>query len=309
MRLYRVLIAGVLFFSPHVSALVPESGLYYDKMRPGLGYYIEVQGTTLVLTVYGYLKTGEPVFYLAAGTIVDGPHGHGQVLDPPAPLKYDFPLEYFGTLYQSSNGPCVSCAQANWQPSQHTAAVGEAFVRMVDYGRLYVAFEMSDGSTIGSYVQRIGFGTLGYTLRPSSALNPADSSMPSFIGTWVFTEKDNPAKQPWIFHFTEIEGPYVSSIDLFSPYGKGQTAIRFMDSSSDAILTCFWFGCGLEQNGEVAFYIKFWDVAMGHALDYIGEELYADDYLSDYRSDQLVVGVRIGDPIPDALPPPEEESW
>lgn len=297
-----------LLFTARAWAVVPESGIYYDSRRPGLGYYIEVQGTVLTLTVYGHLTSGEPVFYQASGEVTDAPHGYAQLFDPPAQLEFDYPYQFTAPLYQFDDGPCASCEPADWVPSENVTQVGRVYISLVDYGRLFIGFEMQDGPTIGGTVRRLGFGVPGHELRSEGIVSPNAFSIPSFLGTWVFTDKNDPGSESWVFHFDQVEGPLVSDVDLNVPYNENQIVVRYFDSARNAELVCFYFGCGLRESGVIMFYIRFWDIAMDRVLGYVGDELYADDFLPAYRSEHLVTGVRIDDPIPDAAPPPEEEE-
>jgi hypothetical protein len=75
-------------------AVIPEAGLWAvvseENGQPGRGFTIDVQPGILVMTFYGYLPSGQPQWYLAAGawngSTMTGSlemYGHGQYLGGP----------------------------------------------------------------------------------------------------------------------------------------------------------------------------------------------------------------------------------
>lgn len=68
----------------------PVSGLWCNCGETGTGYSMNVRHGVLVVTVFSYLPTGEPLWYLVSGPIV------GNV--------------FTGTLDKYRDGQCISCA-------------------------------------------------------------------------------------------------------------------------------------------------------------------------------------------------------
>ncbi|EHL21892.1 hypothetical protein KYG_15750 [Acidovorax sp. NO-1] len=64
-----------LMLSALAHAFVPQSGTWVVSSElngaPGRGLAIDVQGSTLVMQMYGYESNGNPTFYMAAGTLVN----------------------------------------------------------------------------------------------------------------------------------------------------------------------------------------------------------------------------------------------
>ena len=53
------------------SALAPQVGVWWNPAEPGTGYALDVKHGVLVVMVYSYTVTGEPIWYLASGTITN----------------------------------------------------------------------------------------------------------------------------------------------------------------------------------------------------------------------------------------------
>jgi hypothetical protein len=71
-------------------ALTPEPGLWVNPNAAGTGYNIEVQDNILAITIYSTDRTGAPVYYLAAGTMVGD-------------------NKFTGPMLRFSNGQCFNC--------------------------------------------------------------------------------------------------------------------------------------------------------------------------------------------------------
>ena len=71
-------------------AIVPKSGVWWNPAEPGSGYTLDAKHGTLVVTTYSYLPFGAPMWYLAAGPIVND--------------------TFTGVLGKYASGQCVSCA-------------------------------------------------------------------------------------------------------------------------------------------------------------------------------------------------------
>ena len=74
-------------------AFTPMTGLWWNPAESGSGYNIQVQHGVLVTTMYSYSSGGDPLWYLAVGTMVNA--GNGVVAT--------------GTLDMFRAGQCASC--------------------------------------------------------------------------------------------------------------------------------------------------------------------------------------------------------
>jgi len=84
-------------FGAGSSTVLPTAGLWWNPAEPGTGYALDVKHGVLVVTVYSYTSSGSPVWYLAAGPIVNN--------------------VFTATLDKYSGGQCISCGY-------HTASLG-----------------------------------------------------------------------------------------------------------------------------------------------------------------------------------------
>lgn len=296
---------SLLWLAP-ARAVLPENGMYVDANQSGTGFYIEVQGTTLVMLGFAYDKaSGKPLFYLASGTITQAEHGISDIADviappPPPPYEYDYPYRFEANLYRFSLGPCLTCVLVNWDTSEYAVAAGEVELRMADVNRISAWFELADGSVRATTLYRLSFGRAGYDLgREDGRL------LPDLRGEWVFVPRFDPGAPAWRFHFTDLELPAEVVVPDF--HGTHTDWImRFHDPVADASLVCAEQGCALEQGEQALFLIKFWDIGTNSLLGYVGDTLYRSDPAAfRYRSDQLIIGKRLADPVPQAAPPPE----
>lgn len=102
-----------------VSAAIPESGIWAIDAeldgKPGRGFFIEVQGDTLVLAFYGYQADGAPRWYLSSGTLASS--------------------RYSGTLDQYAGGNTFGGAQ---QSAHGTGSEGLVLLEFTDdaHGRI-----------------------------------------------------------------------------------------------------------------------------------------------------------------------------
>lgn len=303
----KIIALLLLLLAAPVGAVLPENGLYADASQNGLGYYIEIQGTTLVMLGFAYDKeSGAPLFYLASGTITQAEHGISSdagIFSPPPPrYEHDYPFRFEATLYRFSFGPCLTCWWQDWDTAQYAQAVGEVVLRMADVNRISANFIMADGSGRGTTLYRMGFARPGFDLGREDA-----RLLPDLRGEWVFVPRDDPQAPAWRFHFTEVDARAEAVNHDF--YGSDTFWImHFTDPVADASLTCARHGCVLEQAGEALFMVKFWDIGVDSMLGYVGEALIpSDDSAFAYRTGQLVIGKRIADPVPQAAPPPTED--
>ncbi len=74
-------------------AFTPETGLWWSPNESGTGYNIQVQHGVVVVTMYGYTNMGDPVWYLASGSMSNTEDGVG----------------FVGSLDKFRGGQCASC--------------------------------------------------------------------------------------------------------------------------------------------------------------------------------------------------------
>lgn len=300
----RLLIAlALLSFTLVGKAATPETGMYYDPLRQGLGYYLEVQGDKLLLIAFAYGQDdGKPTFYYSSGTITHSHPRYSGSFDPPAELRNEDAYEYTGDLYEFEVGPCLTCEVTDWNTSEHASKAGITFIRFADENHAYFEFVLDDGTSIGSYMRRQGFGRPGYVIRyDGSVLDPKPTPFPSMLGEWVFTDEDPDAPDAVNGHynFTEVEGPQSFEENIWGFPHVDAPIVRFKDPEAGAMLSCYYIGCALVKNGEIKAYIKFHDVGMDRVLGYVGDLLYEDDQDLYYRSTHLMTGVKISNPTPE----------
>jgi hypothetical protein len=68
---------------------VPQLGLWWNPAESGTGYSLDVKHGVLVVTIYSYTGTGEPIWYLASGPITNN--------------------SFTATIDKYGGGPCISC--------------------------------------------------------------------------------------------------------------------------------------------------------------------------------------------------------
>lgn len=301
-----LLVALLLPMSLPTRAVLPENGLYHDPAQSGLGFAIEVQGTTLVMLAFAYDKeSGAPLFYLAAGTITQAERGTSSLnsiwTTPPPSYAHEYPFQFDGTMYRFSLGPCLTCFWPDWDTSEYAVAAGQVHLRMSDVNRIGARFEMADGSARSTTLYRLGFGRPGYDLGREDG-----RMLPDLSGEWVFVDYDDPAAPVRRFIFTEVKPP----VDVAPTEFYGNTVdriMRFIDPVADAVLTCAAQGCALTQGEEALFLVKYWDIGMDSLLGYSGEHLFpSNPEAFQYRTGDLVIGKHMINPTPEAAPPPED---
>jgi len=84
---------GVALFvlSDIAYAVTPKTGIWWNPGESGRGYALEVNGNTLVLAMYAYDSSGNPLWYLAAGPLTNNG------------------ANFQSTLDKFNGGQCVTC--------------------------------------------------------------------------------------------------------------------------------------------------------------------------------------------------------
>lgn len=95
--LKKILAIAALLSSGWAHAFLPQSGTWVISSevdgKPGRGFAIDVQNSTLVMQMYAYESSGQPTFYLAVGNFLDN--------KTTAPLTRYAGGRYFGSGAQS----------------------------------------------------------------------------------------------------------------------------------------------------------------------------------------------------------------
>lgn len=317
--LIKWLVAMLFLVVSTAHAVTPESGMYWDSRRDGLGYYVEVQGTTVMLIAFAYDQlSGKPVFYLASGQMTRSEPRYSAVFTPPIKVLRENAYQFEGTLYKFDEGPCLICGVRVWDTSEYANPVGKVYLRFADKNHMYVAFLMDDGSSIGSLVRRQLFGRHRFDVRHRfyvgrEGIVTYSVPLPSFLGEWVFTPLDKPQTEAFRLNFDKVIGPVDGSyrspgidsdgVPLASFDGP---LVQFIDTNNNAVMTCADPGCELVVDGESMLVVKYWDIGEDRILGYSGDRLVLDLQVVYYRGEHLVSGIRLADPIPAAPPPPDD---
>jgi hypothetical protein len=105
-------------FSSGASAVLPDSGWYYNSNEPGRGFNIEIQGDTLFMAGFLYDAKGNPIWVVSSGPMVGA-------------------TVYSGAAYQTANGQPLGGAY-------HAPTM----VPLTPYGNATVVFTTSMTATI-----------------------------------------------------------------------------------------------------------------------------------------------------------------
>lgn len=271
-------------------AVLPESGLYWNSDHSGLGYYIEVQGTTLVMLAYAHDKeTGAPLFYLASGEV------------KPAPDVGELAYKFEGPLYRFNFGPCIICSWSNWDTSEHAQQAGSVTLYFYAHNHVAMLVTTDNGPTKHERLKRFKFARPVYNLPTIATDQLVDRYFSDLRGEWVFVDKEATDGQVWRFKFSE--GEYSASsfsgrilgIDLSSTDN-----VVFRDEPRDTNLVCVSYGCGLIQDGVTLASFPYTDVAPDSMFGYITPT----DPDAEYETGHHVIGVRVPDLTPE-IPAPE----
>ncbi len=81
----------LLLVSTGAGAITPKTGMWWNPDESGRGYVLEVSGLTLVVSIYAYDQNGNPLWYLATGSLANNG------------------AEFQAPLYKYSGGQCLAC--------------------------------------------------------------------------------------------------------------------------------------------------------------------------------------------------------
>lgn len=95
--------------STSVCAITPKTGIWWNPNESGRGYVLEVNGLTLVASVYAYDENGNSLWYLASGTLTnDG-------------------ADFEAPLYKYKDGQCLTCDYTPAVPDGDAETIAIAF--------------------------------------------------------------------------------------------------------------------------------------------------------------------------------------
>lgn len=289
-----LLLLGSAVCSPAAQAALPETGLYWNPDRPGVGYYVQAEGGTLVLVVYAHdAETGAPLFYTASGPIEPVADADGQFL-------------FHGTLYRYSAGPCLTCVLPDWQTTEHAVAAGTITLQLGARTGMRMAVQMADGSSREDMLSRLRFDIASWWLYRWDWDLGGERRQLDLRGEWVFMLEDELQAPTHRFRFTGFHGPDVFIGRLFgedfdsAEDGHFVDAVYFVDPESDAEMVCIIKGCAVRQHGETLFLFPAGESNIDHLSGVVapapGDEEWGDN--------DRVIGIKMPEVIPELAESP-----
>lgn len=288
LSLLALVMAG---FAAPAGAVLPETGLYWNSDYSGLGYYIEVQGSTLVFLAYAHDKTtGAPLFYLSSGEV------------EPAPELGELAYKFEGLLYRFDFGPCIICSWPDWNTSEHAQQAGSIILYFYAHNHVVMHVTTDNGLPKREFLKRFKFARPVYNLPNIVTDELVDRYFSDLRGEWVFVDQGAEDGGVWRFTFDTVEYPAQFTGPIFGFEYTGAQSVVFRDESRDAALVCVSQACGLIQDGATLASFPYTDVAPDSMFGY----LTPADPEAEYETGHHVVGVRVPDLTPE-IPTPETE--
>lgn len=150
----KILAVAALMGAGLVHAFSPQAGTWIvtSEMdgKPGRGFGIDVQNTTLVMQMYAYESSGQPTFYLAVGDVVDN--------KVTAPLNKYSGGRFFGSGARSGTA---------------TGSAGNVSVRFTTGTTGFITFPNEPEVAISRF--NFGYGAVAESLRGFWTLNSIGS--------------------------------------------------------------------------------------------------------------------------------------
>lgn len=144
----------------------PESGFWHNPLKPGTGFTLELQRSTLAGAYFGYDPRGQPLWYTFSGPLIR------------AELGEPFSWSVVTDLYQFAGGACLGCAYL--RPNGTTVAR----LRIEFLQRSLARFRVDEGPW--TLMQPLVYGIPAF---PEFA--PAISfPVPDLEGAWVLVFHD-----------------------------------------------------------------------------------------------------------------------
>lgn len=160
----------------HAQVLTPEDGIWWNPAEPGRGFQLETQNGVTVLGTYAFDGSGNPQWYLSAGT-------------------YDPATRTFtGTMDGFRGGQCIGCP---FRPSVAAGGAGPVTIRFntgvsgtliaggvsTPIQRLYYNYALPDGLAFGGWVMSQQTGTfVSADWLVFDRTSPATSGPPYVLG-------------------------------------------------------------------------------------------------------------------------------
>lgn len=290
MKTFQAMLAtGAMLVCGLAQAVLPASGLYWNSDNSGLGYYIEVQGTALVMLAYAHDKeTGAPLFYLASGEV------------QPDPERDELAYKFEGPLYRFDFGPCITCNWGLWDTSEYAQHVGEISLFFLNHNHVAMTVTADNGITKSVSLKRFRFGRTIYSLPIIATDQIQYQYLSDLRGDWVFVDKSVGNTVVWSFSFNTAEHPVTFAGSIFGHDYSSAESVVFRDESRNAALVCTSQACGLIQDGTTLASFHYTDIAQASMFGY----RTPTDPEAEYETGHHVVGVRVPDLTPD-IPAPE----
>lgn len=153
----RILLSAIALLlglsTAHAQVLTPEDGIWWNPAEPGRGFQIETQNGVMVLGTYAFDGSGNPQWYLSAGT-------------------YDPATRTFtGSMDGFRGGQCIGCP---FRPSVAGGGAGPVTIRFstgvsgtltaggvsIPIQRFFYNYALPDGIVFGGWVMSQQTGTL-----------------------------------------------------------------------------------------------------------------------------------------------------
>lgn len=284
----RFALASLLFaLTLPVSAVVPESGMYWNEQQPGRGYYIEHQNGQVAVAIYAYDEVdGEPEFYTAAGVLRDD----AEPIEPLSSSGNLYPVHGVAApLFRTSGGACVFC---NHKPPLGADRVGFITIAFPDVDTAHIVLTSALSRQV-VLVRRIEFG-LSRLYYPGGP--------PDLRGQWVLVDELDPGSAPSRYHFSER----VTSTDSPSQSAEGY-AVSYFDRLRGVELRCTSpnvvglsradaqmlprVGCELWEDGQVRWSVVDQDIGLYRMQ--ASRERLPRGVNRAYRGAGRLIGVRI----------------
>lgn len=300
-RLQRAAIACVLCLSGQfVKGVEPAEGLYWNPGRPGEGMEVERQGGVVGVTVYSFDREGAPVFFTAAGPLVEG----GSI--EPTPFTEGLFLHSFtGTLFRYRGGPRFGYGHVTETLPGGIApeAVGTIQFTSAFHGQLQYSIQFDEPdenliSTGAGSARRFLFGHAGIGQNAIFGNTPC---LVSLEGEWIFhSANDRSVLERFSFGAPSIEG------NPDDCPGSSPLAIEYLDSEAGAKMRCVrsaspdpYFGrvvvvgCELSRNGVPLLWFSLSDIGISSIVATKGAIPSPTPTYNPLRGTERVLGTRI----------------
>lgn len=291
----RVLVWGWLLLSlaatHRAHAVIPETGMWWNSLDPGRGYYIDVQGNTVFFIAYAYDNDGSPSFVAGSGTLQTR---SGEVLGFGFPvfsaLGYE-PWHFVAVdLFRFEGGGCFTCTP---RPATGTR-IGAVGLYFDNVSRAYAYFQFADGSFDYRTITRFNYAYAPY----AQASDGSAPRVPDLRGDWVFVDTIDRSVPAWRFNFTRVEQSVPNIIRTTPP----PWTVTFFDDARNARFFCRQEAGGLfptARNSGCQLFINEVPIFWARIQDDLGLDRIQAGYgavpsVSEaYRGPGIILGQRV----------------